>query len=65
MFLKTWRCITIVLAVLALTMESAHVLELPQKMQYDAQMYASVLVETLQSPSQEHGEQQRLVRAQG
>jgi hypothetical protein len=29
MFLKTWRCITIVLAALALTMESAHVLELP------------------------------------
>ena len=42
MFLKTWRCITIVLAALALTMESAHMLELPQKMQYDAQMYAAV-----------------------
>ena len=42
MFLKTWRCITIVLTALALTMESAHVLELPQKMQYDAQMYAAV-----------------------
>jgi len=42
MFLKTWRCITIVLAALALSMESAHVLELPQKMQYDAQMYAAM-----------------------
>jgi hypothetical protein len=42
MFLKIWRCITIVLAALALTMESAHVLELPQKIQYDAQMYAAV-----------------------
>src|SRR5215217_3359593 len=42
MFLKTWRCITIVLAALALTMESAHVLELPQKMHYDAQMYSAV-----------------------
>src|SRR5215510_10549884 len=42
MFLKIWRCITIVLAALALTMESAHVLELPQKMQYNAQMYAAV-----------------------
>ena len=42
MFLKTWRCITIVLAALALTMESAHVLELPQKMQYDVQMYVAV-----------------------
>ena len=29
MFLQTWHCITIVLAALALTMESAHVLELP------------------------------------
>src|SRR5262245_4988251 len=42
MVLKTWRFITIVLAALALTMESAHVLELPQKMQYDAPMYAAV-----------------------
>ena len=42
MFLKTWRFLTLVLAALALTMESAHVLELPQKMQYDAQMYAAV-----------------------
>ena len=42
MFLKTRRCTTIVLAALALTMESAHVLELPQKMQYDTQMYAAV-----------------------
>jgi hypothetical protein len=42
MFLKTWRGITIVLAALALTMESAHVLELPQKMHYDAQMYTAV-----------------------
>jgi hypothetical protein len=42
MLLITWRFITTVLAALALTMESAHVLELPQKMQYDAQMYAAV-----------------------
>jgi hypothetical protein len=42
MFLKIWRCLTIVLAALALTMESAHVLELPQKMQYDVQMYTAV-----------------------
>src|SRR5919198_6053446 len=42
MGLKTWRFITMVLAALALTMESAHVLELPQKMQYDAPMYAAV-----------------------
>lgn len=32
----------LLLAALSLTMESAHVLELPQKMQYDAQMYSAV-----------------------
>jgi len=42
MLLKIWRCMTIVLVALALTMESAHVLELPQKMQYDAEMYSAV-----------------------
>jgi hypothetical protein len=42
MFLTVWRFITLLLAALALTMESAHVLELPQKMRYDAQMYAAV-----------------------
>jgi hypothetical protein len=40
--LRTWRFITLILAALALTMESAHVLELPQKMQYDAHMYSAV-----------------------
>ena len=40
--LSAWRLITLLLAALALTMESAHLLELPQKMQYDAQMYAAV-----------------------
>jgi hypothetical protein len=39
---RLWRFITLLLAALALTMESAHVLELPQKMQYDAQLYAAV-----------------------
>ena len=42
MLLRVWRFITLLLAALALTMESAHVLELPQKMRYDAQMYAAV-----------------------
>jgi len=32
MLLRVWRFITLVLAALTLTMESAHVLELPQKM---------------------------------
>jgi len=40
--LRMWRFITIVLAALALTMTSAHVLELPQKMQYEAQLYSAV-----------------------
>jgi hypothetical protein len=40
--LSIWRVLTIVLAALALTMTSAHVLEMPQKMQYDAQLYSAV-----------------------
>jgi hypothetical protein len=42
MVIRGWRLVTLVLAALALTMESAHVLELPQKMQYGAQMYSAV-----------------------
>jgi len=42
MLLRVGRFITLLLAALALTMESAHVLELPQKMRYDAQMYSAV-----------------------
>ena len=40
--LRLWRFFTIVLAALALTMTSAHVLELPQKMRYDQQLYSAV-----------------------
>ncbi len=40
--LRTWRFVTLVLAALALSPTSAHVLELPQKMQYDAQLYTAV-----------------------
>jgi hypothetical protein len=40
--LAFWRFLTIVLSALALTMTSAHVLELPQKMTYSAEMYAAV-----------------------
>ena len=36
--LRAWRFLTLVLAALALTMTSAHVLELPQKMRYDAEL---------------------------
>jgi hypothetical protein len=42
MSLRTWRFITLLLAALALTMEFAHVLELPQKMKYDPEMYSAV-----------------------
>jgi hypothetical protein len=42
MSLRVWRSITLLLAALSLTMESAHVLELPQKLLYDPAMYAAV-----------------------
>jgi hypothetical protein len=42
MLLRTWRAVTIVLAALMLSLTSAHVLELPQKLAYDAEMYAAV-----------------------
>jgi len=42
MVVRIWRFFTLLLAALALTMDSAHLLELPQKMQYDAQMYSAV-----------------------
>lgn len=42
MAVTIWRFLALVLAALSMTMESAHVLELPQKMQYDAQMYSAV-----------------------
>jgi hypothetical protein len=40
--LRVWRFLTLVLTALALTMTSAHVLELPQKMAYDPELYAAV-----------------------
>ena len=42
MSLNVWRFVALLLGALALTMESAHVLELPQKLAYDAQFYAAV-----------------------
>jgi hypothetical protein len=42
MALRSLQFAALLLSALSLTMESAHVLELPQKMQYDAQMYAAV-----------------------
>ncbi len=40
--LRTWRFATLLLAALGLTLGAAHVLELPPKMAYDAEMYAAV-----------------------
>lgn len=40
--LPFWRFVTLVLAALGLTMTSAHVLEMPQKMAYGAELYAAV-----------------------
>jgi hypothetical protein len=40
--LKTLRFFSLLLTALSLTMESAHVLELPQKMRYDLPMYTAV-----------------------
>jgi hypothetical protein len=40
--LRTCRFITLVLTALGLTLGAAHVLELPPKMRYDAEMYAAV-----------------------
>ena len=42
MSVRGWRFATLLFAALSLTMESAHVLELPQKLAYDAAMYAAV-----------------------
>ncbi|MCF8061166.1 MAG: hypothetical protein K9M82_01500 [Deltaproteobacteria bacterium] len=39
--LRIWRFITLLLAALGLTLGAAHVLELPPRMQYDAEMYAA------------------------
>jgi hypothetical protein len=36
------RFIVLMLAALTLTMEAAHVLELPRKMGYDAELYSAV-----------------------
>jgi hypothetical protein len=42
MLLRVWRFITLLFTALALTMTSAHLLELPQKMTYDASLYTAV-----------------------
>jgi hypothetical protein len=38
MSLRVWRLLTLLVAELSLTMEPAHVLELPEKLRHDRQM---------------------------
>jgi len=40
--LATWFAVALVLAALSMTAEAAHVLELPQKLRYDAAFYSAV-----------------------
>jgi hypothetical protein len=40
--LAFWRFLTLLLSALGLTLGAAHALELPPKMEYDAQLYAAV-----------------------
>ena len=39
MYLKTWRFVTILLTVVAVSAAVGHLLELPRKMAYDAELY--------------------------
>jgi hypothetical protein len=40
--MRTWRFVTIILSALMLTLTSAHVLEMPQKMAYGPELYSAV-----------------------
>jgi hypothetical protein len=42
MLLRAWRFVTLLLAALALSLTSAHVLEMPQKLAYPPELYAAV-----------------------
>jgi hypothetical protein len=42
MRIRLFRFLVVLLAALTLTMEAAHVLELPQKMQYSVELYSAV-----------------------
>jgi len=43
-FIRVWRFITLVLASLSLSLSMAHLLELPQRMQFDQQLWVRVTV---------------------
>lgn len=42
MLLRTWRFATLLLTALALALTTAHVLEMPQKLAYGAELYSAV-----------------------
>lgn len=44
MFIRTWRFITLILTSLSLSLSMAHLLELPQRMQFDQQLWVRVTV---------------------
>lgn len=44
MFIRTWRFITLILTSLSLSLSMAHLLELPQRMQFDHQLWVRVTV---------------------
>jgi hypothetical protein len=43
-FIRTWRFITLMLAAFSLSLSMAHLLELPQRMQFDQQLWVRVTV---------------------
>lgn len=43
-FIRTWRFITLMLAALSLSLSMTHLLELPQRMQFDQQLWVRVTV---------------------
>jgi hypothetical protein len=43
-FIRTWRFITLMLAAFSLSLSMTHLLELPQRMQFDRQLWVSVTV---------------------
>ena len=43
-FIRTWRFITLMLAAFSLSLSMTHLLELPQRMQFDQQLWVRVTV---------------------
>jgi hypothetical protein len=43
-FIQVWRFMTLMLAAFSLSLSMAHLLELPQRMQFDQQLWVRVTV---------------------